>query len=184
MRSAKQEEDEVAYGSPWDARKWSFPASLLVIVGISAALYYTMGGCETRPPAPQGGDDPATRALKALQALSDQNLLELSLQIGYFHASQGRLPRSPEEVRDKVRVPGWPPAPMATSSARAIAYRTTGDRTYEFALPGSDGKPGTKDDIVIPQDVPAEAPPSMDPDAFRNWWVMKQLARLHETTQP
>jgi hypothetical protein len=40
----------VAYGSPWDSRKWSFPASLLVIVGISAALYYTMGGCETRPP--------------------------------------------------------------------------------------------------------------------------------------
>ena len=171
----------MAYGSSWDSRKWSLLASLVVMLAISAGIYYTMGGCETRPQGPAGaGDDDATRALRAMEALNDQNLLEVSLQIGYFHAHEGRLPRDIEEVRRKVSVPDWAPAPMATSRAAAILYRTTGDRTYEFVLPGTDGKGGTKDDIVIPQDVPAETPPTLEPGAFRNWWVMKQLARLQE----
>jgi len=148
-------------------------ALIAVIGGLAAAFYCTLPGEQSTAPGPDTAE-----VVTALQTLADQNLLELSLQIAYFHAREGRLPRSLEEVRDKVRVPDWPPAPMATSHVQAIDYRTTSARTYTFTLPGNDGKLGTADDVVIPQDVPADPPPDLNPDTFRRWWVAKQLAQM------
>jgi hypothetical protein len=171
----------MAYAANWGSRKWPILASAAVIVGLSAALFYLMGGCETKRPGPAGPqEEAAARGLRIIEALSDPNTLEASLQVAYFHAKEGRLPRSLEEVREKLAVPGWPPVPMVTTAAAPITYRATGDRTYELALPGADRKMGTADDVVIPQEAPADRPPDLAPEAFRNWWVMRQLARLQD----
>ena len=167
------------YGDLRAGRKWAALASLVILAALGGVLWWLMGGCETKSPTADGAKGTGGNLnLAALQAMNDANVLELSLQIGYFFARENRLPKSIAEVAEKVRVPDWPAAPSVTTRGLAIAYRATGERTYELVLPGEDKQPGTADDVVIPEHVPTNIPPHLDPVAFRSWWILSQISRL------
>jgi len=167
------------YGNSWLARRWTDVASIAALSIVAAIVTWLVGSCDRQaPPAPPPSNAKAVQALHALEAMKDANLLECSLQVAYFHAKNGRLPKSLGEVREKLSDPEWVPAPMATTDAKPIAYRVASATRYELCLPGPDGKLGTADDIVIPQEVASDKPPSLSPPAFRSWWVMRQIAVL------
>ena len=166
-------------GRPRAGRKWAAIASILVVAAMGSLVWWLMGGCETTSPSADGAKGTEGNLnLAVLQAMNDANVLELSLQIGYFFMRENRLPKSIAEVTEKVHVPDWPAAPSVTTRGLAIAYRATGDRTYELVLPGDDKQPGTADDVAIPEHVPTNIPPNMDPVAFRHWWILSQISRL------
>ena len=166
-------------GRPRAGRKWAAIASIVVLAALGGLVWWLMGGCETKSPTADGAKGTGGNLnLAVLQAMNDENVLELSLQIGYFFTRENRLPKSIAEVTEKVHVPDWPAAPSVTTRGLAIAYRATGDRTYELVLPGDDKQPGTADDVAIPEQVPTDIPPNMDPVAFRSWWILSQMSRL------
>jgi hypothetical protein len=165
-------------GRPRAGRKWAAIVSILVMAALGGLLWWLMGGCETKPQSPAGQKGGGELSLPVLQAMNDENVLELSLQTAYFFTRERRLPKSIAEVTEKVHVPDWPAAPSVTTRGLAIAYRATGERTYELVLPGDDKQPGTADDVAIPEQVPTDIPPNMDPVAFRSWWILSQISRL------
>jgi len=166
-------------GRPRAGRKWSAIASIVVLAALGGLVWWLMGGCETKSPTADGAKGAGGGLnLAVLQAMNDANVLELSLQTAYFFTRERRLPKSIAEVTEKVHVPDWPAAPSVTTRGLAIAYRATGDRTYELVLPGDDKQPGTADDVAIPEQVPTDIPPNMDPVAFRSWWILSQMSRL------
>ena len=57
-----------------------------------------------------------------------------------------------------------------------MTYRPTGPRTFDLVLPGRDGRPGTADDLVIPEAVPEDLPARAAPEAFRVWWQTRMQA--------
>jgi hypothetical protein len=160
-------------------RKWAAIVSIVVVAALGGLVWWLMGGCETKSPSADGAKGTGGNLnLAVLQAMNDTNVLELSLQTAYFFARENRLPKSIAEVTEKVHVPDWPAAPSVTTRGLAIAYRATGERTYELVLPGDDKQPGTADDVAIPEQVPTDIPPNMDPLAFRSWWILSQISRL------
>ena len=166
-------------GRPWAERKWAVIASIVVAAALGSLVWWRMGGCETKSPTADGAKGTGENLnLAVLEAMNDENVLELSLQTAYFFTRERRLPKSIAEVTEKVHVPGWPAAPSVTTRGLAIAYRATGERTYELILPGEDKQPGTPDDVAIPEQVPTNIPPNLDPIAFRRWWVLSQISRL------
>ena len=166
-------------GRPRAGRKWAAIASIIVVAALGGLVWWLMGGCETKSPSADGAKGTGGNLnLAVLQAMNDENVLELSLQTAYFFTRERRLPKSIAEVTEKVHVPDWLAAPSVTTRGLAIAYRATGERTYELILPGDDKQPGTADDVAIPQHVPTDIPPNMDPVAFRNWWILSQMSRL------
>jgi len=166
-------------GRPRAGRKWAAIVSILVLAALGSLVWRLMGGCETKSPTADGAKEAGgTLNLAVLQAMNDANVLELSLQIGYFFSRERRLPTSIAEVAEKVHVPDWPAAPSVTTRGLAIAYRATGERTYELVLPGADQQPGTADDVAIPEQVPTNIPPNLDAAAFRLWWIFSEINRL------
>ena len=166
-------------GRPRTGRKWAAIASIIAVAALGGVMWWLMGGCETKSPSANGAKGTGGDLnLAVLQAMNDKNVLELSLQIGYFFTRERRLPKSIAEVTEKVHVPDWPAAPSVTTRGLAIAYRATGERTYELVLPGDDKQPGTADDVAIPEQVPTNIPPNLDPVAFRSWWILSQISRL------
>ena len=167
------------HGGPRAGRKWAAIASIVVVAALGGVMWWLMGGCETKSPSADGAKGTGGGLnLAVLQAMNDANVLELSLQTAYFFTRENRLPKSIAEVTEKVHVPDWPAAPSVTTRGLAIAYRATGERTYELVLPGDDKQPGTADDVAIPEHVPTNIPPNMDPVAFRHWWILSQISRL------
>jgi len=162
--------------SSWSSRKWAVLASATVLAAILAACWHLTGGCETKSETPDA--DRVRASLTVLRAMNDQNVLELSLQVAYFFALRGQLPETIEQVAQTVHGPDWPPTPSVSTLGIPTVYRATGARTYELVLPGEDKRPGTSDDVVIPQEVPEDLPTDADPSAFRTWWILKQLDRL------
>jgi len=160
-------------------RKWAAIVSIVVVAALGGLVWWLMGGCETKSPTADGAKGTGGDLnLAVLQAMNDENVLELSLQTAYFFTRERRLPKSIAEVTEKVHVPDWPAAPSVTTRGLAIAYRATGERTYELILPGDDKQPGTADDVAIPEQVPTAIPPNLDPVAFRSWWILSQISRL------
>ena len=76
--------------------------------------------------------------------------------------------------------PDGPPPPAATADGQAIAYRPTGERTYELALAGADGAAGTPDDLLLPMTVPDNMPTRLTPLALRTWWDLEYTRRMIE----
>jgi len=166
-------------GRPRAGRKWAAIASIVVLAALGGLVWWLMGGCETKSPTADGAKGTGGNLnLAVLQAMNDENVLELSLQTAYFFTRENRLPKSIAEVTEKVHVPNWPAAPSVTTRGLAIAYRATGERTYELVLPGEDKQPGTPDDVAIPQHVPTDIPSNLDAVAFRHWWILSQISRL------
>jgi len=166
-------------GRPRTGRKWAAIASIVVLAALGGLVWWLMGGCETKSPTADGAKGTGGNLnLAVLQAMNDENVLELSLQTAYFFTRENRLPKSIAEVTEKVHVPNWPAAPSVTTRGLAIAYRATGERTYELVLPGEDKQPGTPDDVAIPQHVPTDIPSNLDAVAFRHWWILSQISRL------
>jgi hypothetical protein len=160
-------------------RKWAAIVSIVVLAALGGLVWWLVGGCEMKSLTADGAKGTGENLnLAVLQAMNDENVLELSLQTAYFFTRERRLPKSIAEVTEKVHVPGWPAAPSVTTRGLAIAYRATGERTYELILPGDDKQPGTADDVAIPEQVPTNLPPNMDAVAFRSWWVLSQISRL------
>jgi hypothetical protein len=142
-------------------------------------MWWLMGGCETKSPTADGAKGTGGNLnLAVLQAMNDENVLELSLQTAYFFTRENRMPKSIAEITEKVHVPNWPAAPSVTTRGLAIAYRATGERTYELVLPGDDKQPGTADDVAIPEQIPTNIPSNLDAVAFRSWWILSQMSRL------
>ncbi|HUX00858.1 MAG: hypothetical protein WBD63_12590 [Phycisphaerae bacterium] len=166
------------YGIGW--RKWAALASLAVLAALGGLVWWLMGGCESEPPPANNESDLVQRSVTLLRTMSDSNILELMLQVAYFQAERGRLPAGIAEVEDAMRSTGWPATPTATTRGVPLAYRPTGARTYEIVLPGDDGRPGTADDVVIPETVPDDMPRGLDPAAFRLWWVTRQIGALRD----
>ena len=166
-------------GRPRTGRKWAAIASIVVLAALGGAMWWLMGGCETKSPTADGAKGTGGNLnLAVLQAMNDENVLELSLQTAYFFTRENRLPKSIAEVTEKVHVPNWPAAPSVTTRGLAIAYRATGERTYELVLPGDDKQPGTADDVAIPEQIPTNIPSNLDAVAFRSWWILSQMSRL------
>lgn len=166
-------------GRPRAGRKWAAIASIILVAALGGLVWWLMGGCERKSPTADGAKGTGGNLnLAVLQAMNDTNVLELSLQTAYFFARENRLPKSIAEVTEKVHVPDWPAAPSVTTRGLAIAYRATGDRTYELVLPGDDKQPGTADDVAIPAQVPTAIPSNLDAVAFRHWWILSQISRL------
>ena len=137
-------------GKPRAGRKWAAIASIIAVAALGGVMWWLMGGCETKSPTADGAKGTGGDLnLAVLQAMNDKNVLELSLQIGYFFTRERQLPKSIAEVTEKVHVPDWPAAPSVTTRGLAIAYRATGERTYELVLPGDDKQPGTADDVAV-----------------------------------
>ena len=166
-------------GKPRAGRKWAAIASIVIMAALGGLVWWLMGGCETKSPSAEGAKGTGGNLnLAVLQAMNDANVLELSLQTAYFFTRERRLPKSIAEVAEKVHVPDWPAAPSVTTRGLAIAYRATGERTYELVLPGDDTQPGTADDVAIPEQVPTNIPSNLDAVAFRHWWILSQISRL------
>ena len=166
-------------GRPRARRKWAAIVSIVVLAALGGLMWWLMGECETKSPTADGAKGTGGNLnLAVLQAMNDENVLELSLQTAYFFTRENRLPKSIAEVTEKVHVPDWPAAPSVTTRGLAIAYRATGERTYELVLPGDDKQPGTADDVAIPEHVPTDIPSNLDPIAFRSWWILSQMRRL------
>jgi hypothetical protein len=126
-------------------------------------------GCGAEP-APEPAPRPARPTIATVKAAQDENLLELSAQVAWFCAANGRLPASLDEVAARPRPDNWPPAPRQTSKGLPIAYQKTGPRQFQLVLPRSGGKSDTGDATAIPYEVPASPPGGLTPDAFRLWW--------------
>ena len=169
-----------ASAAAWESKRWALLASIIVLAALWGSLWWLLGGCEETPR--KAGDVPGRPdpTIAALQAMKDPGVLEFSLQVAWFHARQGRLPADIEELRRGVNVAGWPPAPTASSRGQAFAYRPTGPRTYELALPGKDAVHGTPDDLPLAMDVPTDLPTDLQPDALRAWWELHILNRMTE----
>jgi len=166
-------------GRPRAGRKWAAIVSIIVLAALGGLMWWLMGGCETKSPTADGAKGTGGNLnLAVLQAMNDENVLELSLQTAYFFTRENRMPKSIAEITEKVHVPNWPAAPSVTTRGLAIAYRATGERTYELVLPGDDKQPGTADDVAIPEQIPTNIPSNLDAVAFRSWWILSQMSRL------
>jgi len=152
------------------------PAVRLVAVALAVAL---LAGCGSEP-APTGEGAAPEATIAAIKAANDANLDELSLQIGWFYAQAGCLPQSLEELGRMTRPEGWPLAPTATTQGTPVTYRTTGPKAFALVLPGRDGRRGTADDLVIPEEVPDDLPVRAAPEVFRVWWQTRMQAQRLE----
>ena len=126
----------------WESKRWTLLASLVVLAGLYAVMWYLMGGCELTLPGLTDDADPAgapsDAALEVIEAMTDANVVELALHVAWFHTRHGRLAADFEELGKADRPPDGPPPRAPTADGQAIAYRPTGERTYELALAGAD----------------------------------------------
>ena len=165
------------YGIGW--RKWAALVSLAVLAALGGIVWWLMGGCEEEPQA-GGTGDLVRHTVATLQTMSDLNILELMLQAAYFTVQRGHVAANLVEIENATRGTGWPATPTATTGRVPLAYRPTGQRSYEILLPGDDGRPGTADDVVIPEIVPDDLPRGLEPAAFRIWWTTRQMGGLRD----
>ena len=160
----------------WESKRWTALASLAVLAGLYAVVWYLMGGCERTPQGPT--DSPADPTLGILEAMTDANVAETLLHVAWFHATRGRLPADLDELRKADPPAGWPPTPVATTGGRALAYRPTGDETYELTLAAKDGTTG---DLRLAMRVPADMPTGLALQAVRTWWDLEHTRGMLET---
>ncbi|HUU90201.1 MAG TPA: hypothetical protein VM238_03210 [Phycisphaerae bacterium] len=168
----------------WESKRWTVLASLVVLAGLYAVMWYLMGGCEPTLPGPTDSPRPAGApsdpGLDVIEAMADANVVELALHAAWFHACRGRLPANLEELGKSDRPTGWPPTPAATADGQTIAYRPTGERTYELALAGVDRAAGTPDDLLLAMTVPDNMPTRLAPVALRTWWDLEYARGMME----
>lgn len=164
----------------WESKRWTLLASMVVLAGLWATIWWITGGCEPdrKPSDPTAPDAGAT--LEVLQAMKDRDIQELSLRVAWFYARRGRLPADVDELGGGQNVPAWPPVPTATARGEPLTYRPTGPRTFELLRgrpPGPDGRGKT---LALPMEVPDNLPTDMGPDAFRPWWELHCFRQMSE----
>jgi len=167
----------------WQSRKWSLLAAVAVMASLGGLMWWLVGGCETEPePDPAGKTDAEMhdRSHRAMQAMSDQNVIELAFRIACFHQKEKRLPKSLDELKKSAA--GAPtPLPTATTRGQTLEYKKTGERTYTLTStrepPG--GPPET---VTIPEEVPATMP-ALDDAALRVWWDLEYYKRMAQELQ-
>jgi len=168
----------------WQSKRWTALASLVVLAGLYGLMWYLMGGCEPALPgptdAPRPAGAPSDATLEVIEAMADANVVELALHAAWFHTRHGRLAADLEELGKADRPPGWPATPAATADGQAVAYRPTGERTYELALAGADGAAGTPDDLLLAMTVPDNMPTRLTPVALRTWWDLEYTRGMIE----
>jgi hypothetical protein len=151
-------------------------ASLLAL-----AVACLMAGCDSgEEPAPlPPSEDPAIRDF---DASSDPAVMDLGLHVAWYYAHGGRLPASLAQVREHVRVPGWPDLPETTRDGRAVGYRPAGERTFDILIGDPAGPAGRRTAVAI--HLPETVPDDLSPEAFTTWWelefIRQQTRRLKE----
>ena len=141
----------------------------------AAALLCLAAGCDSceespSPPPPEPTADPTFRAL---QAAGDPAVKGLSLQVAWCIAREGQLPKDRQDIEKAVTASAWPDLPERTTGGRPVAYRPTGDRTFEIVV-GDPEAPASKR-TVIALVLPADMPTDMEAEAFAAWWELEFL---------
>ncbi len=165
----------------WQSRKWSLLAAVAVMASLGGLMWWLVGGCETQPgPAGKTDAEARDRSYRSMQAMSDQNVIELAFRIACSYHREKRLPASLDELK-KAAAGAPTPLPTATTRGQPLEYKKTGERTYTFTFtrerPG--GPPET---ITIPEEVPA-AMPALDDAALRVWWDLEYYKRMAQELQ-
>jgi len=174
------------YATPWESRRWAVLASILVMAGLSGLIWWltSNGDAPTPPDAPRPTD--ANPVLASLDALKDPAVMDLAFAVVRHHVAHGRLPATLEDA-GAGRPDGGGPGPT-TSRGQPLAYRPTGERTFQLSLPGRDGQAGTADDVLLPYEVPADLPTGLETEALRAWWQLHCLRgameRLRAALEP
>jgi hypothetical protein len=170
-------------GFSWQSRKWSLLTAIVVMAAVGGLMWWLVGGCETKPepdPAEKTAAEARDRSYHVMQAMSDQNVIELAFRIACFYHREKRLPASLDELK-KSAAGAVAPLPTSTTRGQALEYKKTGERTYTLAFtrerPG--GQPET---VTIPEEVPA-AMPALDDAALRVWWDLEYYKRMAQELQ-
>jgi hypothetical protein len=167
----------------WQSRKWPLLAAVVVMAAVWGLMWWLVGGFETKPepdPAEKAAAEARDRSYRSMQAMSDQNVIELAFRIACFHQKEKRLPASLDELK-KFAAGAATPLPTATTRGQTLEYKKTGERTYALTFtrepPG--GPPET---VTIPQEVPATMP-ALDDAALRVWWDLEYYRRMLQELQ-
>jgi len=155
---------------------WAFLASLIVLAALSAVVWWLVGGCETTPRTASDPDNVSASdtTLAVIQKMTDPNVAEFAFQVAAFYAANRRLPATAGEMPPQI-APDLPPLPAATTRGTPIAYRPTGDRTFELILSGPDAT-----GCIVPLEVPADLPAQMNLPMLRAWWDLWYVRRMAE----
>ncbi len=166
------------------------PAPLRVAVkrarGRAAALFVLpavclLAGCdsgEAPVPSPASGDE----AVRASRLTDDPAVMDLARNVAWYTAHGSRLPRDTAQVRERVTVSQWAPAPKATADGQPVTYRPTGERTFEIVVGDPSGPAAAQTAVALA--VPENVPTDMAPALFDEWWKLEvkrqQLGQLKE----
>jgi hypothetical protein len=166
----------------WEGRKWTLLASVGVVAGILGLMWWLTGGCESRQPAANPNDSMETynRTMQTLQAMQDPNVMELAFRIACFYEMEKRLPASLDELRQNSPAAGLPPPPTVTTRGAPLGYERGADRRYALVLGPEAGPGGAAQELRLPQEVPADRPTKMVPEALRLWWDLQYYKTMAE----
>jgi hypothetical protein len=186
-RSVRQESDPakeapVAATDMAQSRMLRWLASVVALGAVSVVAWLLVRGCDSPPGAAERQADVAAHAAR-INALSDESVREIALQVAWHVVERGRVPESLDALAGSPRPAGWPALPHADKRGSPIAYRTTGVRTYALVLVGKDGQGGTPDDLALPMAMPPDLPVEMTDEAFRVWWQLHELIRLTQEVE-
>jgi hypothetical protein len=163
------------YPSGGDSRKWATLASMVVMIGLAAVLWWVFYGFGGSGETSETGKSEDAGFYRTARAMQDPNVAALAQQVAWYFAQHERLPKDLDELRAAPRPPEWPPAPAATAYGEPIAYAATGERTFTLTLaPRTDAAEGAARPVVIVETIPADLPRSMQPAAFAAWWQLEQ----------
>ncbi|MBL7139428.1 MAG: hypothetical protein ISS74_00815 [Planctomycetes bacterium] len=167
----------------WQSKRWTVLASMAVLASLYMIMWYLTGGCERSPERSPGTGTvaPADPAFKAIQAMQDEAVADLSRHVAWFYAQRGRLPKDVAEMRETAP-PDWPALPTATRTGRTITYRPTDPAQYDLVLAPPKGTSGAGP-MVLPMKVPPGLPTQMTPPAFRAWWDIEHVRGMTDKLQ-